>query len=50
MLSSAVVTNPRVPRLIRNSLNLESGLNDGLALAMIVPVVAALKANSGETI
>ena len=34
----AVVTNPRVPRLIRHSLNLESGLNDGLAL----PAVLAL--------
>ena len=29
VLSSAVVNNPRVPRLIRHSLNLESGLNDG---------------------
>src|SRR3954465_3541730 len=27
VLSSSVVTNPRVPRLIRHSLNLESGLN-----------------------
>ena len=32
VLSSSVVTNPRVPRLVRHSLNLESGLNDGLAL------------------
>ena len=32
VLSSAVVTNPRVPRVVRHSLNLESGLNDGLAL------------------
>ena len=38
VLSSSVVTNPRVPRLIRHSLNLESGLNDGLAL----PAVLAL--------
>ena len=38
VLSSAVVTNPRVPRLVRHSLNLESGLNDGLAL----PAVLAL--------
>ncbi|HSO99073.1 MAG TPA: cation:proton antiporter, partial [Solirubrobacteraceae bacterium] len=29
VLSSSVVTNPRVPRLIRHSLNLESGMNDG---------------------
>src|SRR3954454_14143450 len=32
VLSSSVVTNPRVPRVVRLSLNLESGLNDGLAL------------------
>jgi NhaP-type Na+/H+ or K+/H+ antiporter len=34
VLSSSVVTNPRVPRLIRHSLNLESGLNDGLAVLL----------------
>jgi NhaP-type Na+/H+ or K+/H+ antiporter len=41
VLSSAVVTNPRVPRLIRNSLNLESGLNDGLALPAVLAFTAA---------
>lgn len=50
VLSSAVVTNPRVPRLIRNSLNLESGLNDGLALALIIPVAAALDGGKGGTV
>jgi sodium/hydrogen antiporter len=45
VLSSTVVTNPRVPRLIRHSLNLESGLNDGLAL----PAVLALTAAAGTT-
>ena len=44
VLSSGVVTNPRVPRLIRHSLNLESGLNDGLAL----PAVLALSASLGH--
>ena len=39
VLSHAVVTNERVPRLIRHSLNLEAGLNDGLAL----PAVLALQ-------
>jgi NhaP-type Na+/H+ or K+/H+ antiporter len=43
VLSSSVVTNPRVPRLIRHSLNLESGLNDGLALPPVLALVAALK-------
>jgi NhaP-type Na+/H+ or K+/H+ antiporter len=42
VLSSSVVTNPRVPRLIRHSLNLESGLNDGLALAPVLALSAAL--------
>jgi NhaP-type Na+/H+ or K+/H+ antiporter len=42
VLSSTVVTNPRVPRLIRHSLNLESGLNDGLALPAVLAFAAAL--------
>jgi NhaP-type Na+/H+ or K+/H+ antiporter len=42
VLSSSVVTNPRVPRVIRHSLNLESGLNDGLALPPVLALVAAL--------
>jgi NhaP-type Na+/H+ or K+/H+ antiporter len=44
VLSSGVVTNPRVPRLVRHSLNLESGLNDGLAL----PAVLAFSASLGH--
>ena len=36
VLSSSVVTNPRVPRIVRHSLNLESGLNDGLALPAVL--------------
>ena len=43
MLSSTVVTNPRVPRIIRHSLNLESGLNDGLALPAVLALTAALR-------
>src|SRR5213079_553771 len=42
VLSSSVVTNPRVPRVIRHSLNLESGLNDGLALPAVLAFSAAL--------
>jgi NhaP-type Na+/H+ or K+/H+ antiporter len=41
VLSSAVITNPRVPRVIRHSLNLESGLNDGLALPAVLAFTAA---------
>jgi NhaP-type Na+/H+ or K+/H+ antiporter len=42
VLSSSVVTNPRVPRVLRHSLNLESGLNDGLALPAVLAFVAVL--------
>jgi NhaP-type Na+/H+ or K+/H+ antiporter len=49
VLSSSVVTNPRVPRIIRHSLNLESGLNDGLALPPVLALLAALSADSDFT-
>ena len=48
VLSSSVVTNPRVPRVIRHSLNLESGLNDGLALPPVLALIAALEASGGD--
>ena len=46
VLSSSVVTNPRVPRLVRHSLNLESGLNDGLALPAVLAFSAALASSN----
>jgi NhaP-type Na+/H+ or K+/H+ antiporter len=48
VLSSSVVTNPRVPRVVRHSLNLESGMNDGLALPAVLALAAALGAGDGE--
>ena len=48
VLSSSVVTNPRVPRLVRHSLNLESGLNDGLALPAVLAFAAALRIGEDE--
>jgi NhaP-type Na+/H+ or K+/H+ antiporter len=45
VLSSSVVTNPRVPRVIRHSLNLESGLNDGLALPAVLAFASSLDVN-----
>lgn len=42
VLTSNVVTNPRVPRVVRHSLNLESGLNDGLALPAVLAFAYAL--------
>jgi sodium/hydrogen antiporter len=48
VLSSGVVTDSRVPRVVRHSLNLESGLNDGLALPAVLAFAAALAPNSGH--
>jgi NhaP-type Na+/H+ or K+/H+ antiporter len=39
-LGQAVVANPRVPAVIRNALNVESGLNDGLALPFVTILVS----------
>ncbi len=40
-LGQAVVTNPRVPRRIRQALNVESGLNDGIALPLVLILIVA---------
>ena len=48
VLSSAVVTNPRVPRRIRHSLNLESGLNDGLALPAVLVLLFSLDPDESD--
>lgn len=45
VLTSSIVTNPRVPRIVRHSLNLESGLNDGLALPAVLTFLAAASVN-----
>jgi NhaP-type Na+/H+ or K+/H+ antiporter len=47
VLSSSVVTNPRVPRIVRHSLNLESGMNDGLALPAVLAFIAVLSHDEG---
>src|SRR3954452_6813079 len=47
VLSSSVVTNPRVPRIVRHSLNLESGLNDGLALPAVLAFAAVAAGDDG---
>jgi NhaP-type Na+/H+ or K+/H+ antiporter len=48
VLSSGVVTDPRVPSIVRHSLNLESGLNDGLALPAVLAFAAALEPGNGH--
>jgi NhaP-type Na+/H+ or K+/H+ antiporter len=47
VLTSAIINNKKVPERIRHSLNLESGLNDGLALPAVVTLIAALSLASG---
>ncbi len=46
-LGQSVVTNPGVPMRIRQALNIESGLNDGLALPVVL-LFASIAAASGE--
>ena len=49
-LGQAVVANPRVPPVIRNALNVESGLNDGLALPFVtILITVGLVAGGAET-
>ena len=48
VLSSAVASDPRVPRRVRHTLNLESGLNDGLAIPAILAFTAAAGAAGEE--
>lgn len=49
-LGQAVVANPRVPAVVRNALNVESGLNDGLALPFVtILVTVGLVAGGVET-
>jgi NhaP-type Na+/H+ or K+/H+ antiporter len=47
-LGQAVVANPRVPAVIRNALNVESGLNDGLALPFVTIFIAVGLVASGQ--
>jgi NhaP-type Na+/H+ or K+/H+ antiporter len=41
VVTSAVVTSARIPARVRHTLNLESGLNDGLALPFVLFFLAA---------
>lgn len=46
-LGQAVVSNPAVPTRVRQALNVESGLNDGIVLPLVL-VLAALASMSAE--
>ena len=48
-LSLAVVSNPSVPVTVRNSLNVESGLNDGIATPIVTVLIALVAAEEQIT-
>jgi len=45
-LGKAVVTNPKVPSKIREALNVESGLNDGISVPILFLLIAFFTATS----
>ena len=45
-LGQAVVTNPRVPERIRQGLNVEGGLNDGICVPLLLIILATAEAES----
>jgi NhaP-type Na+/H+ or K+/H+ antiporter len=46
-LGSAVVSDRRVPKRVRHTLNVESGLNDGIATPVVTLALAALASEAG---
>jgi sodium/hydrogen antiporter len=46
-LGQAVVTEPRIPQRIRQGLNVESGLNDGICVPLLFAAVAVADVESG---
>jgi NhaP-type Na+/H+ or K+/H+ antiporter len=49
-LGKAVVTNPSVPTRIREALGIESGLNDGIALPILLFLIAIGESEEGRTL
>jgi sodium/hydrogen antiporter len=47
-LGQPAIADPRVPTTVRQGLNVESGLNDGLALPFFVVLLAAATGDSGD--
>jgi NhaP-type Na+/H+ or K+/H+ antiporter len=48
-LGQAVVTDERIPSRIRQGLNVESGLNDGLCVPLLFIAIAIAEADAGTT-
>ena len=46
-LGSAVMSDRRVPRRVRQALNVESGLNDGIATPVVIVAIAGIAAAAG---
>jgi len=46
-LGQAVVTSPRLPTRVRQSLNVESGLNDGICVPLFLVALAVAEAEDG---
>ena len=46
-LGSAVMSDRRVPRRVRQTLNVESGLNDGIATPVVILAIAGIAAAAG---
>jgi len=49
-LGQAVVNNKNIPGLVRDSIEVESGINDGIALPPIMVCIAALTAAAGTSL
>ncbi len=48
-LGSAVVTDTRLPQVVRQSLNVESGLNDGICVPLLLILLATVSGPGGES-
>ncbi|MFC5266079.1 cation:proton antiporter [Kribbella qitaiheensis] len=46
-LGATVMSNPRVPDKVRSALNVESGLNDGIATPIVLVAIAGVAADQG---
>ncbi len=46
-LGSTVMSDPRVPAKVRRALNVESGLNDGIATPIVILAIAGVAASEG---
>jgi len=49
-LGEAVVKDTGVPSKVRNALNVESGLNDGISVPIFLLLIAILKVHAGEQV